>query len=48
MAQRTANARWDGGFKDGGGTMAFGSGAFEGRYSAGSRFEEGPGRTLRS
>jgi osmotically inducible protein OsmC len=43
MALRTANARWDGDFAGGAGTMAFGSGAFEGRYSAESRFEEGEG-----
>ena len=43
MAERTAKARWDGAFNAGSGTMAFGSGAFEGRYSAASRFEEGDG-----
>jgi osmotically inducible protein OsmC len=43
MAVRKANAGWNGSFKDGSGTMAFGSGAFEGAYSAESRFEEGEG-----
>ena len=43
MATRTAEARWDGSFKRGGGSMSFGSGAFEGAYSAASRFEEGEG-----
>ena len=31
MAIRTANARWEGGFQDGGGTLAVGSGAFSGQ-----------------
>ena len=43
MPTRSASARWDGSFKRGEGTMAFGSGAFEGAYSAASRFEEGEG-----
>ena len=43
MPARTADARWEGGLKDGKGTMRFGSGAFEGQYSFTSRFEEGPG-----
>ena len=43
MAVRTANARWEGALRDGNGTMAFGSGAFEGAYSFSSRFEEGTG-----
>jgi lipoyl-dependent peroxiredoxin len=43
MAVRTASARWDGALQDGSGTMAFGSGAFEGQFSYASRFEEGPG-----
>lgn len=43
MPVRTAEARWEGALQDGRGTMAFGSGAFEGQYSFGSRFEEGPG-----
>jgi osmotically inducible protein OsmC len=43
MATRTAQARWDGNFTDGSGTMDFGGGAFSGSYSAASRFEEGEG-----
>ncbi len=43
MPVRTADARWEGSLQDGKGTMRFGSGAFEGSYSFGSRFEEGTG-----
>jgi osmotically inducible protein OsmC len=43
MAIRTAKARWDGTLQAGKGTMALGSGAFEGAYSFASRFEEGQG-----
>jgi lipoyl-dependent peroxiredoxin len=43
MAVRTANARWEGALKEGNGTMALGSGGFQGRYSFSSRFEEGTG-----
>lgn len=43
MAVRTATAKWEGALRDGAGAMALGSGAFEGRYSYRSRFEEGPG-----
>ena len=43
MPQRKGSAEWTGGLKDGQGSLALGSGAFEGRYSFGSRFEEGPG-----
>lgn len=43
MATRTANAVWNGGLKDGKGTVKLGSGAFEGSYSFPSRFEEGVG-----
>ncbi len=43
MIDRTANARWEGTLKDGNGTMRLGSGAFEGKYSFGSRFEQAPG-----
>jgi osmotically inducible protein OsmC len=43
MPARTANARWEGGLKDGKGTMRLGGGAFEGQYSFSSRFEEGAG-----
>jgi lipoyl-dependent peroxiredoxin len=43
MAKRKANAIWKGNLKDGKGTMALGSGAFEGAFSFGTRFEETPG-----
>jgi osmotically inducible protein OsmC len=43
MAIRNANARWEGALRSGKGTMALGSGAFEGQYSYSSRFEEGTG-----
>jgi osmotically inducible protein OsmC len=43
MPARTANARWEGGLKDGKGNMRLGGGAFEGQYSFSSRFEEGMG-----
>jgi osmotically inducible protein OsmC len=43
MAIRSARAKWNGGLKDGDGTMALGSGAFEGAYSFSTRFEEGTG-----
>ena len=43
MTQRTADAVWEGGLKDGKGNMKLGSGAWEGQYSFGSRFEEGVG-----
>jgi lipoyl-dependent peroxiredoxin len=43
MPARTADARWEGGLRDGHGTVALGSGAFEGQYSFSSRFEEGVG-----
>jgi lipoyl-dependent peroxiredoxin len=42
MATRTSSARWQGTLKDGSGTLALGSGAYEGSYSFVSRFEEGP------
>jgi osmotically inducible protein OsmC len=42
MPIRTANAKWTGSTQ-GSGTMAFGSGAYEGPYSFQSRFEEGDG-----
>lgn len=38
MPTRTAEAEWQGSLSKGGGTMKFGSGAFEGRYSFRSRF----------
>lgn len=40
---REARARWEGDLREGEGTMAFGSGAFEGQYSFRSRFENGTG-----
>lgn len=43
MAVRTAKAHWNGTLQEGRGTMALGGGAFEGQYSFGSRFEDGPG-----
>jgi lipoyl-dependent peroxiredoxin len=43
MPTRTATAKWDGPFNRGSGSMSFGGGAFEGSYSASSRFEEGEG-----
>jgi osmotically inducible protein OsmC len=43
MPIRKANAVWDGDLMKGKGTMALGSGAFEGKYSVGSRFEADPG-----
>jgi osmotically inducible protein OsmC len=38
MVARTAEAEWRGSLQEGAGTMKLGSGAFEGRYSFGSRF----------
>jgi osmotically inducible protein OsmC len=43
MAIRKASAIWKGDLKAGKGTLALGSGAFEGAYSFASRFEEGQG-----
>jgi len=43
MPIRTARAMWEGELVRGKGTMALGSGAFEGKYSVGSRFEAQPG-----
>jgi lipoyl-dependent peroxiredoxin len=43
MPDRTASATWRGTLPEGDGTMRFGSGAYEGAYSAKSRFEEGDG-----
>jgi osmotically inducible protein OsmC len=43
MAIRTADAEWKGNLRQGDGHMKFGGGAFDGRYSFSSRFEEGPG-----
>ncbi|HET9335744.1 MAG TPA: OsmC family protein [Sphingomicrobium sp.] len=38
MVARAAEAEWKGSLQEGAGTMKLGSGAFEGRYSFGSRF----------
>lgn len=43
MPTRKASAEWEGGLKDGQGSLKLGSGAYEGPYSFGSRFEEGTG-----
>jgi lipoyl-dependent peroxiredoxin len=43
MAIRTAKAQWEGNLQEGKGTMALGSGAYEGAYSFASRFEDGKG-----
>lgn len=43
MIDRKADARWEGELKGGKGTMRLGSGAFEGKYSFGTRFEGAPG-----
>ncbi len=43
MPVRTATARWEGGLKDGKGSIRLGGGAFEGQYSFSSRFEDGVG-----
>lgn len=43
MPVRQAEATWKGNLREGQGTVKFGKGAFEGAYSAASRFEEGTG-----
>ena len=43
MPRRKGSAEWTGGLKEGRGKLRLGSGAFEGDYSFGSRFEEGTG-----
>jgi osmotically inducible protein OsmC len=43
MPTRRANATWEGDLKSGKGTMALGSGAYEGPFSFATRFEEEPG-----
>jgi len=40
---RKAEARWEGDLRGGRGTIKLGSGAFEGNYSFGTRFEGAPG-----
>jgi osmotically inducible protein OsmC len=43
MATRKAEAEWNGSLREGGGRVKLGSGAFEGKYSFASRFEEAGG-----
>jgi osmotically inducible protein OsmC len=43
MPTRTSSAQWNGNLSEGSGTMRLGSGAYEGKYSFVSRFEDGPG-----
>lgn len=43
MAVRNAKASWQGGLTDGKGTMALGSGAFEGAFSFNTRMGDEPG-----
>ena len=43
MVKRKATAVWEGTLKKGKGSMSFGSGAFDGAYTAASRFESGEG-----
>lgn len=43
MPVRSADATWNGGLRDGNGSMRMASGAYEGQYSFSSRFEEGTG-----
>lgn len=43
MIKRKANAVWTGELKSGSGHIKLGSGAFEGKYSFGTRFEGEPG-----
>jgi osmotically inducible protein OsmC len=43
MITRKSEARWEGELKSGKGTLKLGSGAFEGAYSFGTRFEGAPG-----
>lgn len=43
MPVRNASAVWNGNLTEGNGTMQLGSGAYEGSYSFGTRFEEVPG-----
>lgn len=41
--RRFAEARWEGGLKDGGGKLKLESGAFDGAYSFGTRFQDSRG-----
>src|SRR5437763_13079629 len=43
MATRKAEAEWNGNLREGSGRVKLGSGAFEGKYSFASRFEEAGG-----
>jgi osmotically inducible protein OsmC len=43
MIDRKADARWEGNLREGRGTIRLGSGAFEGPYSFGTRFQSAPG-----
>jgi lipoyl-dependent peroxiredoxin len=43
MAKRNATAKWAGSLKEGGGTVALGTGALTAPFSFESRFEEGEG-----
>ncbi len=43
MAKRSAKAEWQGGLKDGKGSMSLGSGAFEGAFSFNTRMGDEPG-----
>ena len=43
MRTRVSSAQWQGSLKEGSGQMALGSGAYEGPFSFGSRFESVPG-----
>lgn len=43
MPVRTSDAVWTGAFAGGSGIMKFGGGAWEGKYTAGSRFDQDPG-----
>jgi len=43
MPVRKADAVWEGSLREGHGTVALGSGAYQGAYSFGSRFEEAKG-----
>jgi lipoyl-dependent peroxiredoxin len=43
MPKRKATAKWNGGLKEGDGTMALGTGTWEGPFTFKSRFEDGTG-----
>ena len=43
MPVRKAEATWEGSLREGKGTMKLGSGAWDGPFSFGTRFEESPG-----